>query len=221
MSTEVDRSLAEKIDEMEKGMAGQAPAELLEPFAAERAQLDQAGVPDGVPAPGTPMPDGELLDVHGGPTSLSQARGGGPAVVVFYRGAWCPYCNLTLRSYEEQLAGPLGQIGVGLIAISPQKPDGSLSMEQKHDLSYTVLSDPGNQIAGKLGILTSPSDGARKSQAALGVDVAAGNADGTDVLPMPTVVVVDRDGSLRWIDVHPNYSTRTEPSAILEAVASL
>jgi hypothetical protein len=87
-------------------------------------------------------------------------------------------------------------------------------MQQTNELSYAVLSDPGNQIAGQLGILTAASDGARASPAALGIDVAAGNADGSDKVPMPTVVIVDAAGIIRWVDVHPNYGTRTEPAEI-------
>ena len=216
-----DPTLAEQVATMEAGLAAQAPAELLAPFAAEQAALAAAGVPEGIPVPGDPMPDGKLLDVDGQATTLEQARGGRPAVVVFYRGAWCPYCNVTLRAYERQLLPALWANGVALLAVSPQTPDGSLSMQERNELTYTVLSDPGNQIAGQLGILTAARDDARASQAALGIDVAAANADGTDTVPMPTVVVVDAGGTIRWIDVHPNYGTRTEPADILEAVSSL
>jgi peroxiredoxin len=168
------------------------------------------------------MPDGALLDVHGEPTTLHHARDGRPAVVVFYRGAWCPYCNLALRTYQDQLVPELAERGVGLIAITPQKPDGSLSMAESNDLTFTVLSDPGNQVATALGILSPDRDPAvRDAALSLGVDVAAGNGDGTDGLPMPTAVVVDADGVIRWIDVHPDYTTRSEPQEILDAVASL
>jgi peroxiredoxin len=68
------------------------------------------------------LPDAELLDAHGQLTTPTAARDGKPAVVVFYRGAWCPYCNLTLRTYQEQLVGPLADRGAVLIAVSPQRP---------------------------------------------------------------------------------------------------
>src|SRR5213593_1991207 len=153
-----DPTLAEQVATMEAGLAAHAPAELLAPFAAEQVALAAAGLPEGIPVPGDPMPDGKLLDVDGQPTTLEQARGGRPAVVVFYRGAWCPYCNLTLRAYERQLLPALWANGVALLAVSPQTPDGSLSMQERNELTYTVLSDPGNQIAGQLGILTAAGD---------------------------------------------------------------
>lgn len=212
-------TLAEQVSVMVENLAAQAPPEALSAFKAEQADLDLAGVPDGVAAPGTPMPDGELVRADGKPTNLAELRDGRPAVVVFYRGAWCPYCNVALRTYQAQLTGPLAERGAVLIAVSPQKPDGSLTMQESNELGYAVVSDPGNQIAGQLGILTAPSIETAKAQASLGLDLATVNADGTNTLLMPTVAIVDAAGILAWIDVHPNYATRTEPAEILRALA--
>ena len=200
--------IADQVALVQRNTAGRAPAAVA------------PAMPSGIAAVGTAMPDGALLDVYGQPTILDKVRNGKPAVIVFYRGAWCPYCNLTLRTYQQTLALELDARGVALIAISPQKPDGSLSMQEKHALTYAVLSDPGNQIAGPLGILTAPSEDARQTQVAHGLDLTAINADGTTAIPMPTVVIVDGAGTIRWIDVHPNYTTRTEPGQILDALAT-
>jgi peroxiredoxin len=213
-------TLAEQVNEMVESLAAQAPPEALSAFGAEQADLDAAGVPGGAARPGTPMPDADLVKVDGTPTSLRELRDGRAAVVVFYRGAWCPWCNITLRTYQAQLAGPLAERGVALIAISPQKPDGSLTMQESNALGYAVVSDAGNRIAAQLGILTAPSTETVKAQASLGLDVTSVNADGTNTLPMPTVAIVDANGVLVWIDVHPNYATRTEPVEILDALAT-
>ncbi|MEU0476979.1 peroxiredoxin-like family protein [Streptomyces olivaceus] len=210
--------IAEQSAALTQGMAGQVPADALEAFRAEQAGLDAAGVPDAVAGTGSVMPDARLLDVRGGTVTLEQARGGRPAVVVFYRGAWCPYCNVALRTYQRELAADLDERGVALIAVSPQKPDGSLSVLEANELSYTVLSDPGNRMGRALGIVTRPSDPVLGAQASLGLDVAQVNADGTHDIVMPTVVIVDAAGVVRWIDVHPNYTTRTEPAEILAAL---
>lgn len=206
---------AEGLRAMTAGMRDQLPTETLAVFHAEQRELAAAGPPAGVARPGTPLPDGELLDVRGAATSLTAIRAGRPAVVVFYRGAWCPYCNLVLRTYQRELVPALAERGVPLIAVSPQRPDGSLTVQQTHDLTFDVVSDPGNQVAGALGILTAPTDDVVAAQAALGVDVAASNADRTRALPMPTTLIVDESGVIRWIDVHSDYSTRTEPAEIL------
>jgi peroxiredoxin len=197
------------------------PAEVMDAFAAEQVDLDDAGVPTGVSAPGAPMPDGDLLDMHGAATSLAQVRAGRPAVVVFYRGAWCPFCNIALRTYQAELVPALAELGCGMIAVSPQKPDGSLSAAQTNELTYAVVSDPGNQLASALGILTTPPAEAAAAQQKLGLDLAEHNADGGLTLPMPTTVVVDATGVIRWIDVHPNYTTRSEVPDILAAVDSV
>jgi peroxiredoxin len=94
-------------------------------------------------------------------------------------------------------------------------------MAETNELTFTVVSDPGNQIAAALGIVTAPTKGARDAQHTLGLDLAEFNADGTYGLPMPTVLILDRDGVIRWIDVHPNYTTRTESADILAALTVL
>jgi len=212
-------TIAEQVASLHRASAGQLPAEVAEAFAAEQRDLAAAGHPSGVAEPGSRLPDGELLDVAGEPATLAETLGGKPAVIVFYRGGWCPYCNIALRTYQAQLVPALAERGIGLVAISPQVPDGSLSTKETKELTFTVLSDPGNQIARQLGILTAPSDGTRAAQLQLGLDLTQVNADGTTGLPMPTVVIADADGVIRWIDVHLDYTTRTEPGQILQAVA--
>jgi peroxiredoxin len=211
-------TIADQVARVLRESADQLPAHVLAALESERAELNARGVPDSVLKAGALMPDGDLLDVNANPTTLTKVRGGKPAVVVFYRGQWCPYCNLTLRTYQETLVPELTARGVALVAISPQTPDGSLSMQQKHQLTFEVLSDPGNQIAGQLGILTGPTDDARQAQASLGLIIGEHNADGTDTTPMPAVVILDAEGTIRWIDVHPHYTSRTEPGQILQAM---
>jgi peroxiredoxin len=212
-------TIAEQVADHHRATAGQLPADVAGAFAAEQHDLAAADSPVMTAAPGDRMPDGNLLDVAGNPTTLAAALGSRPGVIVFYRGGWCPYCNIALRAYQSQLVPALAEQGIPLIAISPQTPDGSLSTQQTKELTFTVLSDPGNQIAGRLGILTAPSDGARAAQMKLGLDLTQVNADGTATLPMPTVIIVDSSGVIRWIDVNADYTKRTEPGQVLDAIA--
>jgi peroxiredoxin len=216
-----ESAITDRVAEMHAAMAKEPPNELMGAFGREQAALAAAGVPAGIARPATRLADNDLLDVHGAPASLYEAAGGGTAVLVFYRGVWCPYCNVALSAYQRHLLPALTERGVRLLAISPQGPDGSLSMQEKHDLAFTVLSDPGNSIARALGILTQPSDEARAAQLELGLDLTAVNADGTIGVPMPTVAILDAGHVLRWIDVHPDYSTRTEPAQVLSALDQL
>jgi peroxiredoxin len=210
--------ITERVAQMHATMAAQPPSEVMGAFAREQADLAAAGLPTGIAPVGTVLPDAELLDVHGSPITLSEVVGDGTSVLLLYRGAWCPYCNIALSAYQQQLLPELAKRGINLVAVSPQKPDGSLTMQQKHGLAFTVVSDPGNAIAGRLGILTRPSDEARAAQLQLGLDLAAVNADGTSTLPMPATVILGPGRTVRWIDVHPDYTTRTEPEQIIEAL---
>jgi peroxiredoxin len=211
-------TIAEQVADHHRASAGQLPAGIAEAFASEQRDLAAGSEPAGVAQPGATLPDGQLLDVAGQPTTLAGTLAGKPAVIVFYRGGWCPYCNIALRTYQAQLVPALDERGISLIAISPQTPDGSLSTKEAKELTFTVLSDPGDQVARQLGILTAPSDGARAAQLQLGLDLTEVNADGTTGLPMPAVIIADAAGAIRWIDVHRDYTTRTEPGQILEAI---
>jgi len=211
-------TIKQQVADMRAKMAEQAPPALFKAFDAEQGALDAARVPLGVAGPGVPFPAADLVGADGQAVSSARLLDGTPTVVVFYRGAWCPYCNLTLRTYQQHLLPALRERGVNLVAISPQTRDGSLSMQQINELTYTVVSDPGSRIAAALGIMTAPTDDARAAQISMGLDLRDVNADGTVAIPMPTVAIVDSDAILRWIDVHPNYTTRTEPGEILDAL---
>jgi peroxiredoxin len=213
-------TMTEELNATKEGPASHLPPDVAKTFRDDQDELDATGVPDAVAKVGSAMPDATLLSATGVPVTMSEVQGERPAVVVFYRGAWCPYCNITLRSYQTALEPALNELGATLIAVSPQKPDGSLSMKEKHDLSFSVLSDPSNALARSLGIVAVPSPGTRAAQLQLGLDVSTLNIDDDADLPMPTVVIVDASGTIRWIDVHPNYTTRSEPRDILNAYES-
>lgn len=214
-------TIADQVRQLAETRAAQPPVAALAAFSREQAHLAAMAAPDGVIAVGATLPDVELLDPNGAPISFYQALGDRLTVVVFYRGAWCPYCNITLKTYQAALVPELARRGVGLAAVSPQAPDGSLSMAEKHDLTFAVLSDPGNQLAKSAGILTAPSEDVRGAQLQLGLDLTEVNADGTTAIPMPTTVIVGADHVVRWVDVHRDYTTRSEPQQILSALDAL
>jgi peroxiredoxin len=214
-------TIGDRVAAMHVEAASQIPAEILETFRAEQRRMGDEGVRPGAAGVGDVIPDVELLDVHGEPITLRTAQSGAAAVVVLYRGEWCPYCNLALRAYQQDLVPALDDRDIRLIAVSPQKPDKSLSTQEKNELSFVVLSDPGNQIANALGVLTSHSEKVREVQGAMGIDVAGSNQDGTHAVPFPTVAIIDADGVIRWIDIHPDYATRTEVADILDGLEAL
>ncbi|MEU4328731.1 peroxiredoxin-like family protein [Nonomuraea dietziae] len=216
-----DTSIAEQAQKLTATMMSQAPAGALSPFTAEQAALRAAGVPAGLATLGFMVPDTPLVDVNGHATSLYAITGGRTTVLVFYRGVWGPYCNLALRTYQKRLLPQLANRGVELAGISPQTFQGSLAMRQQNELTFPVFSDVGNRLAAGLGILTQPTPDALAALARLGIDVAAANADGTATVPMPTVAIIDGARVLRWISVHPDYTSRTEVPDIIAGLDAL
>lgn len=215
MSTE---TLNARLSTTKDGLAEIAPPELFGVFGAEQTRLvDTTDLRTTVQV-GDVVPDAALVDEIGKSVTLSELVLDGPAVLVFYRGAWCPYCNVALAAYQQEVLPELTAAGVPLVAISPQGPDGSLTVAQTNALAFPVLTDAGSAYAKQLGIVFPLTEEVQAAQLAFGNDFTAINADGEWELPMPTVLVIDSARTVRFLDVHPDYTTRTEPRAILQAV---
>ncbi len=214
-------TIREQSDQLKAAAAGHLPAEVLDVFDRSIANLLEAGVPSDAIKVGDRLDSFTLDDATGTRVSLEQIVETGPAVIVFYRGGWCPYCNLALRTYQHDLLPQLDRFDARLVAISPQSPDGPLSTAEKAELSFTVLSDPGNGLAGRIGIDFQQADEVLAAQQQLGLDLAQVNAEGATRLPRPTVLVVDHDQVVRFVDVQPDYTARTEVTDIIAALATL
>jgi peroxiredoxin len=215
------KTIDEQVGEMHVVMATQAPAEALNAFAAEQSGLDAQGIPAGVLKVGANAPDAQLLTENSEALTFHEALGGKPTVVIFYRGAWCPYCNITLKTYQEDLVPLLAGRNVNLIAISTQKPDGQKAMSEKHTLTFKVYSDAEGKLVEAFGIGTNPIEDVAAVHDQFGFEVPASNVSGTNRMAIPTTVIIDTDGVIKFIDVHPNYTTRTEVSIIDAALTGL
>lgn len=211
-------SIQQQVDEFNVGFTAQIGPRLAGVFQDEQADLVAAGAPTRAVAVGDTVPDAVLTTASGERTLLSAVQGDAPAVLVFYRGTWCPYCNIALRTYQRELLPALEDAGVRLIAISPQTVESTGQIVEAAELGFPVLSDPGNALVRQLGIRTEPSSPARSAHTDLGFDVGDYNADGTVDIPFPTVLLVDRDRLVRFADVHVDYTTRTEVPIVLAAV---
>jgi peroxiredoxin len=214
-------TIQEQSEQIKTASAGRLPADVLETFTRDQAAFRAKGRPADAVAVGDVLSDFTLPDATGHDVSLSELLGEGPVVLVFYRGGWCPYCNLALHQYQSELVPQLASYGATLAAISPQKPDESLTTVEKHDLQFVVLSDAGTRVARQLGIAFEPAEDVLEAQRALGLDIRDGNADGSPELPMPTVLIVDRNRTVRFVDVQADYTSRTEVSEILAALDRL
>jgi peroxiredoxin len=143
-----------------------------------------------------------------------------PLVVTFYRGGWCPYCNLELRAYQKALP-EIEALGARLVAITPETPDNSLSTAEKNDLSFPVLSDAKGLLSEALGIRFELSPAIQALYQKFGHDLPARNGDDRWSLPMPATFVVEKGGVIAFAFVDPDYRKRLEPDAAVDVLRSL
>lgn len=142
----------------------------------------------------------------------------GPVVITFYRGNWCPYCNIVLNAYQRILPD-IKAMGANLIAISSQNPDSSLDMQAKHNLEFEVLSDKGNQVAKQFTTIIQNSIEAVDEAQKLGVDFHSFYDDKSRDIPVPAVFVIDKNGTIIFAKSEGgDYRLRVEPAEILDAL---
>lgn len=213
-------TIREQSERQKKAASERLPAEVVAVFDRSIRDLLEQGIPGGAVAVGDTLESFTLSDATNELVTLDQLVEAGPAVIVFYRGGWCPYCNLALRTYQNELLPELTRFGARLVAISPQPPDQSLSTTEKIGLEFTVLSDPGNRVARSIGIVFQQAEDVLDAQRNLGLDLAKVNAEGSTELPRPTVLIVNSDRTVRFIDIQPDYTARTEVADILVALAN-
>jgi peroxiredoxin len=164
----------------------------------------------------------ELLKVEGGTLSRAELTANGPAVLVFFRFAGCPACNIALPYYQRRLFPTLKAWGVPLVAISPQVPERLVEIKLRHQLQLQVASDRDNALGRRLSILYSFDEASR--QAALskgGGGIGEVTGTGTWELPQPTLIVLDRDGRVAFVEVSPDWLVRTEADEVLQVVEGL
>ncbi len=214
-------TIREQSDQLKAAAAERLPSEVLEVFDRSIQNLLDQGVPTNVIKVGDVLERFTLDDASGNPVNLDELVESGPAVIVFYRGGWCPYCNLALRTYQRELLPQLDAFGARLVGISPQSPDESLSTVEKAALEFTVLSDPGSRLADRIGIAFDQADDVLAAQRDLGLDLTKVNAEGAVRLPRPTVLIIDNDRTVRFVDVQPDYTARTEVADILATLKDL
>lgn len=162
----------------------------------------------------------QLPNAKGGGTSLADLLSSGPLVISFYRGGWCPYCNLEFKALNDSLS-VIKALGANLVGISPELPDYSLSTAEKHALEFDVLSDVGNIVARDYGIVMDVPASMRPLYLQWGLDVPSTNGDDTWELPIPATYVIDSDGTIVFAYVNKNYTERLEPAEIITALQSI
>jgi len=213
-------SLAGQIQRYHEGIRGRVPDEVARILSQELARLAESGIANRSLQVGSRAPDFALPDQSGDTVRLSSLLEHGPVVVTFYRGGWCPYCNLQLRAYQAILPD-IATLGATLVAISPQTPDFTLSTVQEKGLGFPVLSDVGNHVARRYGLVFVLPEALQELQRKFGNEIPRFNGDDSWELPMPGAFIVSKDGIVRLASVDSDYRRRLEPAAILACLAGL
>jgi len=187
----------------------------------QRRELVEAANPAAWPQVGAQLPAFELEEVDGERLTAASLTADGPAVLIFFRYAGCPACNIALPHYDRMLAPQLKALGARLVAVSPQVPERLVEIKQRHGLSFEVASDRDNVLGGKLGIVFTANAASQTAARAKGSFIGEVTGTGTWDLPQPAVVVLDGEGRVRFAEVSPDWLARTEAEPIVQAVKAL
>ena len=169
---------------------------------------------------GDTAPTFTLSDPDGASVSSAALLARGPLVVSFYRGVWCPYCNLELQALQEALAD-IAARGASLVAISPQTAANSRKSQRDNKLSFPILSDVKSEVANAFGIRFALPDYLVEPYKGFGNNLPVTNNDPTWVLPMPARYVIGTDGIIAYSEVNPDYTHRPDPSELLPVLDRL
>lgn len=210
-------SLAQQLEELTRKLHALVPAERL--IVVERAidQLKDSGVGEHALKPGETAPAFELSDGDGMMWRSEDLLRSGPLVIVFYRGRWCAYCNTQLAALQE-IHSRVAAAGASLVAISPQTQKHSYMTRDMHKLRFPVLSDTGNQLAEKFGLVWRLPPELRQMYEAIMAKLPGYNGDPRWELPLPATYIVQPDGKISFARVDVDWRERPEPEEILAAL---
>ncbi|MDR5821251.1 peroxiredoxin-like family protein [Caballeronia sp. LZ043] len=198
-----------------------APEWIHEPMRRATNELVAAGIAKNAKKVGDVAPTFRLRDAEGNEVSSLEMLTQGPLVISFYRGVWCPYCNMELQALQEALPH-FRELGANLVAISPQTAPNSRRSARENKLEFPILSDPGNEVAAAFGLRFALPDyliDLYKNVFKNDLGIVNGNPSWT--LPMPARYVIGQDGIIVYAEVNPDYTTRPDPEELLPALSKL
>jgi len=213
-------SLRRNIEKFNSEFMARAPAEVATAMAAATAQLRQSGVERQALRAGAHAPAFELPELGGGTRSLAKELQNGPVVISFYRGAWCPYCNLEMQALQKVLPD-IEAAGARLLAIAPELPEHAGEIRDKGNLTFPLLYDRDNSVARSYGLVFTLPEPLRPIYAGFGIDLVASQGNDRFELPMPATYIVGRDDVIVHAFVDVDYTRRMEPDDIVAVLKGL
>ncbi len=208
-------SLQASIEETLKGLTAQAPQKVIENFTEGLADLVAADIDGGALSVWTRAPEFSLPDFGGTTITLESRVQRGPVVLQFFRGSWCPFCNLQLSALED-IYEQVKSIGAEILAITPERPDKTDIGQSRPKPSFPVLYDAGNRVASEYGIVFELNPHLKSLHQAMGSDLPPFNGDASWTLPIPATFIIDRDQIISWRFLDKDYTKRAEPADLLK-----
>lgn len=213
-------TLQEKLDGFKVQFKKQAPEAAFEAFARSTQELIDSGQAERAIKAGDTVPDFVLTDSDRNEVALRDLLAKGPVVLTFYRGVWCPYCNIELQALEE-VAADIRARGATLVAISMQGASDSRKSQRDNKLSFPILTDQNGELAKQFGIRWTLQDYVIPIHEGFGVELPRIHGDGQWNLPMPARYVVGTDGTVAYAEVNPDYTRRPEPADLFPVLDKL
>ena len=210
-------SLEERIAAFRSKFLSQVPEEIQHLMRGAEVRLEESGAALRAMKTGDRAPGFDLPNAHGETVSSRELLARGPVVLSFYRGDWCPYCNLELKALQERVA-EIEALGARLVAVSPQTPDATTDTATRNKLTFEVLSDTGNTVAKSFGLDFELAEELRPIYKNWGADLEKLNGDPPFSLPMAATYVIGSDGTIIESFVDTDYTERMEPQAIIDAL---
>ncbi len=209
-------SLDEQLEQL-RARAATLPEDRRRVMEAATRELAASGTAERALKVGDVVPDFELPNHKGEPVRFADLVQQGPVVINFYRGGWCPYCNLEMRALQEKLP-EIVDLGARLVAVSPELPDAAMSTAEKNAISFDVLSDLGNRVAAAFGLVFTLPPALQALYKTFGLDLEESNGDDSMTLPIPATYVVGADRRIIHAHVDADYSRRMEPAEVVDAL---
>jgi peroxiredoxin len=195
------------------------PRSVIETMHRATAELIASGTVQRALKAGDKAPSFSLKDANDKTVSSYELLAQGPLLVSFYRGVWCPYCNMELQALQEALPA-FREFGAELVAISPQNAVNSRKSVRTNAIDFPILSDPGNETAAAFGLRFVLPDYLVELYKALKSDLPAFNGDTSWTLPMPGRFVIGQNRVIDYAEVNPDYTRRPDPTDLLPALRS-
>jgi len=210
--------LIDEIQKYQEQFKVNAPQEVQEIMKKVTKKLEEQGLSKNALQVGDLAKEINLPNALNNTVDLNEILQNNDFVVVnFYRGVWCPYCNIELKALEN-INEELKTLGATLLAISPQKPDASLTTKEKNELTFEVLSDVNNHVAKDYGLVFSLDEELRPIYLSFGIDIPKNNDDDSYEIPMPATYVINKNKEIIFAFVNEDYTKRCEPQDIIDAI---